>query len=61
MGMQKYFDPYSAGLPDVKVHVSPGLPEAARPDVPPVASSTHGGFDNDPGTKAEIIRFILGA
>ena len=61
MGMQKYFDPYAAGLPNVKVHVSPGLPEAARPDVPPVASSTHGGFDNDPGTKAEIIRFILSA
>ena len=61
LGMQKYFDPYAAGLPGVTVHISPGLPEAERPNIPPVASSTHGGFDNDPGTKVEIIRFILGS
>jgi len=61
LGMQKYFDPYAASLPKLKVHVSPSTPSPSRPGVPPVASSTHGGFDNDPGTKAEIVRFILGA
>lgn len=60
LGMQKYFDSYAAGLGKVKVHVSPAASNSNRAAVPPVASSTHGGFDNDPGTKAEIVRFIRG-
>ena len=59
LGMQKYFDAYAASLPKARVHVSPAAPNPARPGVSPIASSTHGGFDDDPGTKAEIVRFIL--
>ncbi|RZL88752.1 MAG: hypothetical protein EOP82_21920 [Variovorax sp.] len=60
LGMQKYFDPYGKTLPNTTVHVSPGAPDPQRPGVPPVASSTHGGFDNDRGTQAEVVRFIAG-
>jgi hypothetical protein len=60
LGMQKYFDSYARSLGKVKVHVSPAASSSSRTAVPPVASSTHGGFDNDPGTKAEVIRFIRG-
>ena len=60
LGMQRYFDPYRAALPPVTTHVSPAAPDPANPDVPAVASSTHGGFDNDPGTQAQVVRFILG-
>jgi len=61
LGMQKYFDPYAKHLPPVTTHVSPAAADPEHPDVPPVASSTHGGFDNDPGTQAQVLRFILGA
>lgn len=60
LGMQKYFDAYAKEIPSAKVHVSPGQDVSTLPDEPPVASSTHGGFDNDPGTKAKIVRFIKG-
>ena len=59
LGMQKYFDPYAKHLPPATTHVSPAAADPMRPDVPPVASSTHGGFDNDPGTQAQVLRFIL--
>jgi len=61
LGMQKYFDPLAAKIPAAVTHVSPAAPDPTRPGVPPVASSTHGGFDNDAGTQAEVVRFILGA
>jgi len=61
LGMQTYFDLLAAKIPAVVTHVSPAAPDPARPGVPPVGSSTHGGFDNDAGTQAEVVRFILGS
>lgn len=61
LGMQKYFDALLPRLPAATVHVSPAASDPATPDVPPVASSTHGGFDNDAGTQAQVVRFILDA
>ena len=52
LGMQKFFDPYAKKrLPNATVHVAPG---------PTSASSTHGGFDDDALTQAQVLRFILG-
>lgn len=56
LGMERYFR--DAGLPCDAVYVSPAgsaLPGSASP---PVAASTHGGFDNDKGTQQQIIAFI---
>lgn len=56
LGMERYFR--EAGIPCDAVHVSPagGLSPASR--LQPVASSTHGGFDNDKGTQQQVIAFI---
>ncbi|WP_313623859.1 C1 family peptidase [Achromobacter sp.] len=55
LGMERYFR--DAGIPCDAVHVSPeGSQSASR--TPPVASSTHGGFDNDKGTQQQVIAFI---
>ena len=53
LGMQQHFDAYQArrGLPNTTAIVSPG---------PEVASTTHGGFDDDPGALARVIAFIRG-
>ena len=51
LGMQKFFDPYAKKLPGATVHVAPG---------PVSASSTHGGFDDDALTQAQVARFVLG-
>lgn len=49
LGMQKYFDACAPALPRTTAWVAPG---------PVSASSSHGGFDNDPGTIAQIVDFI---
>lgn len=51
LGMQKYFDPYAPRLKDATVHAAPGATST---------STTHGGFDNDPATKARVVEFIKG-
>ncbi len=51
LGMQKFFDAYARALPHTTVHVAPG---------PVSASTTHPAFDNDPGTRAQVVKFILG-
>ncbi len=55
LGMERYFR--DAGIACDAVHVSPagGNPPGGGP---PVASSTHGGFDNDKGTQQQVIAFI---
>lgn len=50
LGMQKHFDRLAA-LPNTVAHLSPG---------PNSTSTTHGGFDNDAATKAQVLRFIRG-
>jgi len=62
LGMERFFEAYRSGLDEalqhrVKVWTSPGgaLSGEARS---PVGSSTHGGFDNDPGTQRRIVEFI---
>lgn len=50
LGMKKYFDQLK-NLPNTVAHVSPG---------PTSMSTTHGGFDNDALTKAQVLRFIRG-
>ncbi|MEW5879986.1 MAG: C1 family peptidase [Pseudomonadota bacterium] len=52
LGMQKYFDPYAPRLKDATVHAAPGATST---------STTHGGFDNDPATKARVVEFIKGS
>lgn len=49
LGMDKYFDHGLTKSKDVKVHVAPCAGSA---------STTHGGFDNDPPTRKQVIRFI---
>ncbi|HET7792912.1 MAG TPA: C1 family peptidase [Rhizobacter sp.] len=51
LGMEKFFDPYVKKLPHTTAFVAPGAVSAA---------TTHGGFDDDPGTQAQVVRFILG-
>lgn len=51
LGMRKFFDAYAAALPNTSAHVSPG---------PVSTSGSHGGFDDDPGTRQQIVRFIRG-
>lgn len=51
LGMQRYFDAYAKKLPNTTVHLAPG---------PVSASTTHPAFDNDPGTRAQVVKFILG-
>jgi hypothetical protein len=50
LGMQKFFDAYGAGLPNTSAHVAPGSVSAA---------TEHGEFDEDPGTRDQVLRFIL--
>ncbi|EHK64117.1 hypothetical protein KYC_22286 [Achromobacter arsenitoxydans SY8] len=56
LGMERYFR--DAGIPCDAVHVSPAGGQSSAPRIPPVASSTHGGFDNDKGTQQQVIAFI---
>ena len=51
LGMQKYYDPMSAGekLKNVTVYTSPGDPSR---------SMTHGDFDNDETTRNKILSLI---
>lgn len=62
LGMERFFNVYWRGLDAatrrrIGVWPSPGgaLPGDAGP---PVGSSTHGGFDNDPGTQRRVVEFI---
>ena len=49
LGMQKFFEPYAAVLPNTLVHLAPG----------PVSSAKeHGEFDDDPGTRQRVLEFI---
>jgi len=56
LGMERYFR--EAAIPCDAVHVSPAGSPSATARVAPVASSTHGGFDNDKGTQQQVIAFI---
>lgn len=56
LGMERYFR--DAGIPCDAVHVSPEGSPSGGSRIPPVASSTHGGFDNDKGTQQQVIAFI---
>lgn len=56
LGMERYFR--DAGIPCDAVHVSPAGSPSGASRVVPVASSTHGGFDNDKGTQQQVIAFI---
>ena len=47
-----------AGIACDALHVSPEGSAPANARVLPVASSTHGGFDNDKGTQQQVIAFI---
>lgn len=51
LGMQKYFDAFAADLPRTTAWVAPG---------PVSASTSHGGFDDDPGTQQRVLDFMLG-
>lgn len=53
LGMQAHFDAWQAkrGPPNTTQWLSPG---------PQVTSTTHGGFDEDPGALARVIAFIRG-
>jgi hypothetical protein len=51
LGMQKFFDVDELALPNTTAFVAPGAVSA---------STTHGGFDNDPGTQQQVLRFIRG-
>ena len=60
LGMHKYFTSLMADdpFPVEKLHVSPAAAHPQQPTLPPVASSTHGGFDNDPGTQRAVVDFV---
>ncbi|HEY9199843.1 MAG TPA: C1 family peptidase [Gammaproteobacteria bacterium] len=49
LGMDRYFDPVLRKLKNVKLHISPCTTST---------STTHGGFDNDPPTQKQVIKFI---
>lgn len=49
LGMERYFDPALGRLGNVTVHVAPGRASA---------STTHGGFDDDPATRRRVLEFI---
>jgi hypothetical protein len=51
MGLQKFFDVYGPTLPHTTAHVAPGAVSAA---------TEHGEFDDDPGTRDQILRFMQG-
>jgi hypothetical protein len=51
LGMQKFFDSIAATLAHATVNVAPG---------PTSAATTHGAFDDDALTQAQVLRFILG-
>jgi hypothetical protein len=52
LGMQRYFDQAFGTKAKLKCCVAPG-------DVS--GSTTHGAFDDDPGTREQVVRFIKGA
>jgi hypothetical protein len=56
LGMERYFR--DAGIACDALHVSPEGSAPANARVLPVASSTHGGIDNDKGTQQQVIAFI---
>ena len=60
LGMHKYFASLMAEdpFPVEKLHISPAAAHPLQPTLPPVASSTHGGFDNDPGTQRAVVEFV---
>jgi hypothetical protein len=62
LGMEKFFNAYWRGLDAAtqrRVNVWPSPGGALPGEVgPPVGSSTHGGFDNDPGTQRRVVEFI---
>lgn len=51
VGMEKYAGRALGGVPNVRVHVSPG---------PVSAATTHGAFDEDEGTLGAVVEFIRG-
>jgi hypothetical protein len=51
LGMQRYFDKAFGTRAKLKSCVAPGVVSG---------STTHGGFDDDPGTRAQVVRFIKG-
>jgi len=51
LGLQRFFDPVAATLPNTTAWVAPG---------PVSASTTHGGFDDDAGTRGQVLRFMRG-
>jgi hypothetical protein len=51
LGMQKYFDKAFGGKAKARCCVAPGKLSG---------STTHGGFDEDPGTREQVLRFIKG-
>jgi hypothetical protein len=58
--MHKYFASLMAEdpFPVEKLHISPAAAHPLQPTLPPVASSTHGDFDNDPGTQRAVVDFV---
>jgi hypothetical protein len=52
LGMKRYFDADDAMPAGVVTHVAPGSTSA---------STTHGGFDDDPATLAQVIAFVKAA
>jgi hypothetical protein len=56
LGMDRYFR--DSGIPCDALHISPEGSGLSSSGDPPVASSTHGGFDNDKGTQQQVTTFI---
>lgn len=52
LGMKRYFDAYDGMPAGAVAHVAPGATSA---------STTHGGFDDDPATLAQVMAFIKAA
>jgi hypothetical protein len=52
LGMKRYFDAYEGWPAGAVAHVAPGATSA---------STTHGGFDDDPATLAQVAAFIKAA
>jgi hypothetical protein len=51
LGMERYFRPLAAQLPNALVHVAPG---------PKCGAANHGAFDNDAPTMQQVVKFIHG-
>jgi hypothetical protein len=56
LGMDRYFQ--DAGIHCDALYISPTGSESSVAGIPPVAPSTHGGFDNDKGTQQRVVSFI---